>query len=313
MVDPSFVFIASTAYSGSTLLSYLLGAHPEIATVSDVSGTRRADRMADYLCSCQARMLDCEFWASLQSRMHARGFGDFVITDFRLGFDYDGRSLAGRLRTAPIRFAALDSARNAAVGVVWPGHERRIRAIAARNEAFARAVLEETGASVFVDASKERMRSRYLFRYLNMELKVIHLVRDVRGVVESTVRRGKRGDLSLTGVARAWAKTHRVIIRNLESIPPDHRILVRYEDLCRDPDGELARLFAFCGVDPTVRIEDFRARQQHLLGNKMRLDGSSAIRLDERWRDTFTTAEQESIRTAAGSTFERLYPGRAVP
>jgi hypothetical protein len=309
LMEPSFVVLASTAYAGSTLLSFLLGVHPEIATTSDVSGVRREGRMADFECSCRRRMVDCEFWRAVDSGMRARGYADFDLGNFQLGFDYLGQGLRSRLLVGALPWPILEPARDIVVGAI-PGHARRMRAIARRTKVFADVVLEVAGGHVFVDASKERMRPLHIDRLLGptVDVRVIHLVRDVRGVVESALRRAKKPGITAASAARNWATTNAIILRNLDAIPAERRLTVRYEDLCRDPDGTMRDLFAFCGVDPGVRIADVAATEQHLLGNRMRLGGVEEIRLDERWRAALSDEDLSAIDGVARQVHARLYP-----
>ncbi len=158
-----------------------------------------------------------------------------------------------------------------------------MRGVAARSWALANAVMDLTDTDVFVDASKERLRIRYLDRYLPAPPRVIHLVRDVRGVVESTLRRGKRSDPA-PAIARDWARTNESIGQQLREIPVDRQLRIRYEDLCRDVDGTLKQAFAFMGVDPEAALEPI-GQEQHMLGNQMRLSAPGEVRLDERWRE----------------------------
>jgi hypothetical protein len=304
--DHRYVLIASNAYSGSTLLSYLLGEHPEIATVSDVSGTRRADRMTDFQCSCRLLMRECPFWLEVRSRMRARGFADFQLADFGLGFDYSPSALRNRIRTGSLRWGRVEDGRDAVFGL-WPPDARAMAELGRRNRAFAEVVLEITKARVFVDASKERLRPRYLRRYVGMEFRVIHLVRDVRGVVYSTRRRQRKAALSTGAIARHWTNTNQAIQRSLRRLPPTASTLVRYEDLCVDPEPTLRRLEEFCGVDPASAYRG-EAPQQHLLGNQIRLNPISEIRLDEQWREALTRTETAHIVATAGDLLGQFYP-----
>lgn len=299
------VFLASNAYSGSTLLSLLVGAHPSVGTVSDVSGARRASQMAIFTCSCGSLMRECPFWGDVEARLRDTGTA-FSLADFGMGFDDHAPRWLGRLRVRTLGSSRLEAARDRLFELV-PGNERRMREIGVRNTTFARVILAASRADVFVDASKERLRARYLERYVDPELRVIHLVRDVRGVVESTVRRNKRG-LSAAEAARRWARANEAIMRSISTIPPGRRLMVRYEELCAAPAATMARIFDFCGVDADVDVSELLQRQQHLLGNRMRLQTIGEIGLDERWRVAFPNEEQERIVAAAGTTFSRLYP-----
>ena len=296
-VAGNYVFLASNAYSGSTLLSFLLGAHPQIGTVSDISGQRRERSMATFACSCGRRMTDCPFWHAVAEELRRSG-RVFSLANFHLGFDDRSPRWLGSARVRSLGGHAPEAFRDR-LSRFLPGDERRMRELGRRNAAFAAAVLDVTGASVFVDASKERLRARYLQRYVDPELRVIHLVRDVREVVESTLRRGKLR-ISASDAARRWARTNAAIMRSVETVDPNRRLLVRYEDLCTDLLGTMRRLFAFCGVDPEVDVSRIVSSEQHLIGNSMRLAGLDAVRLDERWRTTLTPEDQRRIATSAG-------------
>lgn len=307
-IENRYVFLASHAYSGSTLLSFLLGAHPQIGTVSDVSGQRRQRRMSTFACSCGLLMESCPFWRSLAEELDRTGV-TFSLANFRLGFDDRNPRWLGSTRARSLGGRAAEAMRDRLFRLL-PGDERHMRALGRRNAAFAAAVLAVSGASVFVDASKERLRARYLQRYVDPQLKVVHLVRDVRGVVESTLRRGKLG-ISATEAARRWAGTNEAIMRSIEGFDSDRRVLVRYEDLCTDLEGTMRRLFAFSGVDPDVDVGRIVSNQQHLIGNSMRLAAVGEVRLDERWRTSIAPGELAAIIRSAGPVHAALYGGTA--
>lgn len=298
-----YIFLASNAYSGSTLLSFLLGAHPEIGTVSDVSGRRREGAMDRFECSCGRLMTACPFWQRLLAELGESGLA-FSLADFALGFDDRRPRWLGSVRVRTLGGDGLERLRDAVFR--WaPGDEHWMRMIGERNAVFAEAVLRVTGGSVFVDASKERLRARYLHRYVDPALRVIHLVRDPRGVVESTIRRGKL-KRSAEEVARRWAGTNAAIVRSVDRIPRARQIVVRYEDLCADPRAVMRRIFAFSSVDPTVDVTSLLSGEQHLLGNSMRLGTVDEIRLDERWRDTLAEADLSAIVAVAGPLHDAL-------
>lgn len=287
-----FVSIATTSYSGATLLAMLLGHHPGLATVGELNGIIAAEDPAAYRCSCGRLILECPFWARVTARLAAAGTA-FDVRTFDLDFDLGGPRLVRRLRTATLGAAALDRARDA-VFLAWPAERAAWRRRAARNEAVIRAVLAETGASVLVDSSKDPLRLEALRRFSGLDVQAIHLVRDARGVVASRLRRGV--PVSPGEAARQWARQHARIERRLTSLPPERRIRVRYEDLVREPDRTLRRLWAFCGLDAaavppgsataaaTGAAASPAPSEQHVLGNAMRLDPVADIRLDERWR-----------------------------
>jgi hypothetical protein len=303
-----YVFLASSPYSGSTLLSFLLASHPAVATISDVSGRRRAGQMETFRCSCGRRMVDCDFWSRLRERAAARGMADLDLGDFDLGFDTTHHGPLSRIQARSLRWPALEQLRDRALAPL--GVAAGMREVGARSWALANAVMDLTDASVFVDASKERLRIRYLERYLPIRPRVVHLVRDVRGVVESTLRRGKRSD-PMARIASEWARTNDSIEQQLRELPPERQLRIRYEDLCADVNGTLRAAFTFFGVDPDAELRPIGG-EQHMLGNQMRLSAPSEVRLDERWRAALEQQEAQAIVRAAQPVFGRLYPDAAA-
>jgi sulfotransferase family protein len=305
--SPTFVLIASSAYSGSTLLASLLGTHPDIATVSEVAGRRRETQMDTFRCSCQRLMTDCPFWLAVLAAMRERGYHDFKLGNFALNFSRAPNGWLERARSGSLRWSALEDLRDRLFSIV-PSHAAALRDIGSRNRSFAETILAMTDTKVFVDASKERMRIRYLNRYLGMDVKVIHLIRDVRGVVDSVARHAGL-PIDLAGAAQDWASTNRTLLRHIKRMAPSQHRLVRYEDLCAAPEATLAALYQFCGVDPNFGMRSTDDTMQHLLGNARRLEaGWSQIRLDERWRTSLGAGDLSRIMAGAGDIGRRFYP-----
>lgn len=298
-----YVVIASTPYSGSTMLAMLLGSHPGVATVAEVSGNRRQGRMAEFRCACGRLMLECPFWLQVRTRMQHAGYSDFDLGNFGLRFDH-GRGALGRFRTGSLRWSRLEDLRDAALNLI-PGQRRSLEQLAQRNLDFARTVLDLMGGEVFVDTSKERMRIRYLYRQVDMDVRAVHLVRDVRAVTASTLRRHPAA--APVRIARDWASTNSTIKRHLDLLPAAKRILVRYEDVVRDVDSSLSRLFAFCGLDQPGQ-SPFHGRELHLIGNAARLRSLGTLTLDERWRSVLDPTTVNKINSAAWRTMGQLYP-----
>jgi len=250
-----------------------------------------------YQCSCKQRIKDCTFWNAIDTQMRERGF-EFRIDHFDMGFTSGGPPLIQHLRNGSFRNGALDAMRDA-IFQALPRERRKLKRLVARNEAFVDSVLTITGKQVFVDTSKDRLRLTALRKFSRFDVRAIHLVRDVRGVVASRLQR-RRG-VDAHEAARQWTKAHRDLQLTLGSWPAGKHIEVRYEDLCRDISGTMERIYRFCEVDPELRDTDFRSSLQHIIGNPMRLSNLSEIQPDERWRSQLTQEQLEEIQRVAGS------------
>lgn len=300
-----YITIQTSAYSGATLLGRLLGGHPEIATIGEMNGLVAHNDPETYLCSCGCRIKDCDFWKSVTTGMRKRGL-EFNVANFAMAFRLSGPLPIQYLRKAAFRSSTLDFLRERVLRY-WPGEHRQMQALVARNLAFIDTVLELTGKRVFVDTSKDRIRFRALRRYSDLDVRVIHLVRDVRGVIVSRLRRG-RAPHGARQAAHEWRLIHEKIEAVRQLLPADRYIQVRYEDFCADVCGNLERLYHFCGVSSDVDASSLLHTPHHILGNPMRLSELKDlrdIRLDERWRDLLTSDDLEAIGEGAGALSRR--------
>lgn len=298
-----FAFILAHSFSGSTLLSFLLGTHPEIATVGEmfIAPSHNTD---SYPCSCGEPIERCAFWRRVSATMAARGIpfdvrgGDSSLTAASYG------PLGSRVVWAEPRGPFLEGIRRAALAVL-PGVRRELDRRIAVNRHLAEAVLDLQNARVFVDATKRPGRALLLRRDPRLDLRVIHLVRDGRAVARSTLRNLGR---TVEDGARSWAASARRSEDLRRSFPPERWLTVRHEDLCRDARGTLARIFGFLEVSPDFEPGDFRdvqAGDHHIIGNRMRLSRTSGIRLDERWRTELAPDQLRAIERIAGPGLAR--------
>ncbi|MBI5030578.1 MAG: sulfotransferase [Chloroflexi bacterium] len=298
---PIFVGVETSSYSGATLLAFLLNAHPSITSIGELNGLIPSEDPESYLCSCGKKIKDCDFWQSVSCEMKRRGF-EFNVADFRTAFRLSGQVWLQRLRAGSFRNAKLDAIRDWLLQKL-PQERRQFKALAARNLALIESILMLTGKRVFVDTSKDHLRVRALQMFSPYDVRVIHLVRDPRGVVASRLRRGVPIDAEQA--ARQWVRLH-MRLQNLHGNSlADKYIRIRYEDLCQNPRAVLKQLYTFCGVDSDFEIADWQAMPHHIVGNVMRLANVDAIKLDERWRSLLTETQKKDIWQIAGRLSEQ--------
>ncbi len=316
-------YILAASHSGSTLLSMLLGSHPQIATIGEMSLSPRSMGDLDrYRCSCGQLIRQCRFWRGVQEGMAQRGFS-FDLAEAQTDYRSVRSRYAQRLLAPLYRGTVLESCRDLALGLssTW---RRQLAEIHKRNAALASTIAEVAGAQVVVDSSKAGLRLKYLLRNPGLEVKVIRLVRDGRAVAltymdparfadakDPTRRAGGMGgdrkneQLSMAQAAHEWRRSLEEAEHLLRTIEPSQWIEVRYEDYCRHPDAVLRRLQQFLGVEPCGRPNEFRSVEHHVVGNGMRLDNTSEIRFDERWREMLTEAYLQTFNEVAGAVNSR--------
>jgi hypothetical protein len=321
-VSARLFYILAASHSGSTLLAMLLGAHPDVCTAGELKAVSLGDPER-YRCSCGAPIRACPFWTGITAETAARGL-PLEITAARTDLRVVESAWARRLLRPLHRGKAFEALRDAAL-FLSPAWRRELPAIQRRNAVLVEALLARTGRSCVVDSSKNGLRLKYLLRNPALDVKVIRLVRDGRAVAltytdparfadarDPRLRGGGGGGdragerLSLAAAVREWRRSHEAADAILRGLPPSRWTEVRYEDLCRAPAVTLARVFGFMGVDPQATDLQFRAREHHVVGNGMRLDSSSEIRLDERWRGALSADDLAAFEAAAGALNRRL-------
>ncbi len=311
------VYILAASHSGSTLLAILLGSHPEICTVGELKATSMGD-VDRYLCSCRARIKDCPFWSAVSGDMVERGF-DFDITDAGTDIAFKAGPYLQRLLRPLHRGPVLEFVRDAALGLS-PGWRSRLSRFHERNSALAETVCARTGKGVIVDSSKVGVRLKYLLRNPALDVKVVRLIRDGRGVALAYVDPGRFADaqdpglrgggmgasredesLDIADAAMEWRRSNEEADAILAGLDPARWRSVRYEDLCTDPGTTLRSLFGFLGVDSNIGVEQLNFEGVHVIGNGMRLDFSRQVRLDERWRVALGPRDLRVFGSVAGS------------
>jgi hypothetical protein len=299
------VYLAGSGHTGSTLLALLMDSHPAIVSVGEIAVKPRIRRRGDAAvqhCSCGATIADCAFWQRIFAAVQAQGlrFGvDEWTNDYRLE-----HPLAHRLLTRDSSFAFV-RAFQAWCAHHLPIYNRRVENTGRVNVAFIRAVLQATAADVFFDTSKVSARLARLLERPELDVRVVRLVRDVRGYGASAKRRG----LSVEDAASSWKKDQEAISAVTVAVAPERTLLLKYEDLCDSPGEVMRQLYRFCGVEEIHPITSTRSDEHHVLGNNMRRDGTITVRLDERWRSKLRAEEQRQILAIAGPLNRALgYP-----
>jgi hypothetical protein len=172
-------YILSASHSGSTLLAMLLNSHPGVCSVGELKATSLGD-VARYRCSCGELIRECRFWVRVSAAMAKRGL-PFNITDAGTHYAGDGSPYVRRLLKPLHRGSVLEAVRDTALGLS-PAWRRHLPRLQRTNAALVESLLEVTGKEVVVDSSKIGLRLKFLLRNPDLDVRVIRLIRDGRGV-----------------------------------------------------------------------------------------------------------------------------------
>lgn len=298
------LYITGHGYSGSTLLTFLLDAHPQIATIGELGiaeHTKSQTRPEEYLCSCHAPVRECEFWRRVSREMKERGH-DFDVWDSDLDFRARGGGISDVILRAVQRGPLLETARSIGVKVV-PGARRELSRILSRIENLAEIVTGIKGSRIFLDSSKRPERAVFMRRIPSFDMRVLHLVRDGRAVTWSNM---KNLGVGVEAAADSWVADNRAAEQARRYFPKDRWMTLRYEDLCADPAGTLSKIYTFSGLPPGNGVPEFRTGEHHVIGNRMRLSSTAEIRMDDRWK-TALKPEQMAVAEERVGELNRSY------
>jgi len=284
------LYILGTGHCGSTILSFALDTHPEIVCLGEAKPNVQIQRRgpSEFACSCGESVRDCSLWQRIFERVQQDGFR-FSADDWSNDYRYRNRLLNRAFETRlALRFDPWASR--------VPGHRWRNHRIDRVNVSLIRAALELRGAEVFADASKRPSRLVRLLNIGALDVKVLHLIRDVRAFVASHKRRG----LSTAETAVWWKRTQQFATRLKSDLPSDRFLPMKYEDFGNDPQGCLDQISSFLGLSSASLPDMIEPKGHHILGNRIRLGGAMKISADEKWRKELSENDVREAMQLAG-------------
>lgn len=275
------IYIVGMGRSGSTLLDMLLGSHKQIANTGEF--TNFAKWLAeDEYCTCKNKIRLCPLWSKVLSN---------VPTD------------ASKHPLTPPNKGKLLSLKQIIMTMFGQKLKQSELEVAYRNRELWQALLEATEASWIVDSSKSFNRLCFLEKSRLFELKVIHLVRDGRGVANSKKSRKQpirqMWNLDAKGPKPvAWTTGYWVLVNLICQILriacfKENSILVRYEDLCLNPNREMTRIMDFIGLSSNQDYGRIPSGTYHnIAGNHARYNEDKRISLDQKWINGLTIRDK---------------------
>ena len=323
--------IVGLGRSGSTILDIVLGNHPQIESVGEVWNimlngwvSREALRGIDPkrlrvpICTCGKRLdvlyVDtpdeaCPFWSSVRREWAERTDPDSIESYPKLQGAFV-RSRTGLLARQYLRLLCEKRRPSAA-----------FRSYAGLTLAFLESVRAVSGKPVIVDSSKSPTRAFALGMVPGIDLYVVHLVRDGRGVITS-LRKTFTKDIQ-AGIMwdhqghPLWKSVVRWIVKNLVSewvcsqLGPKRTIRLRYEDFVADPEAALGRIGSLIGLDLTDVADAASSGKpmrvgHNVGGNRAKKSGIVTLRPDaQEWKTALSPTEQRLAWTSMGWLMRR--------
>jgi hypothetical protein len=315
--------ITGLGRSGSTILDVVLGNHPQIESVGEVGNLMRngwisreslrgidPKRLRRPICTCGKR-LDvlyvatpdeaCPFWSSVRREWVERTDRESIETYPKLQNDFELKRRWPRLLYEKRRPSAL------------------FRSYARLTRAFFESIRAVSGKPIIVDSATVPTRTFALGMIPGIDVYMVHLVRDGRGVITShrkTFEKDLQAGIMWDHKGHPMWKTvvrRRVLylvsvirwtVQNLASewvctqLGPKRAMRLRYEDFVADPNSALERIGSLIELDLTGVAEAASAGKpmqvgHNIGGNRTKKSGIVTLRPDaEEWKSALSPTEQ---------------------
>jgi Sulfotransferase family len=304
------LYILGTGRSGSTLVANSLGRAAGIISVGELHQIWQRGLIEKWYCGCGVRFSECAMWQDvLFDAFGASGVDPHVAV-------HRHRSVT-RVRHVPLVLAAK-----------WrPGLlSHRLGDHLEHLSSLYRSIRRVTGAEVIVDSSKSPSYASLLQMTSTIDLHILHLVRDPRGVAYSLRRNRARADagseraMDVVGPVKGsvlWATWNAMAEALALSVRDDRYLRVRYEDVVERPRELIARILGFLGRTgealPFVDGRTIDLEKCHTVSgnpNRMR-HGQVELRCDLEWMTSMRRRDRALVTAiTAGGLLRYGYPLR---
>lgn len=282
-LDQKVLYIGGFGRSGSTLVERILGQLPGFCSAGEIVFLWQRGLIDGQLCGCGTPVPECDFWA----RVGKTAFGGWDQIDAHEMLALQKR--VDRNRYIPSMVAPR----------LRPAAQADFERYTDVLSRLYRGIGEVAGARVVIDASKHASTAFLLRKVPNLDPRIVHLVRDSRGVAYSWTKEVKKPEVtggddafmpqySPSSSGRQWV-AYNLMFDALGAI--DKTMILRYEALMANPREGLERILAH--ADEPVTAESFEflgdgyvdlGCDHTVAGNPMRFhQGRLDLRLDQAW------------------------------
>lgn len=294
-------YIAGYGRSGSTILDIALGQHAAVMGAGEITSlTRHVWRHNEY-CACGNAIRDCSFWNSVLQEWSIGQESGLMEEYCALQQKFEGLSMLTRLLSGF-------------------GLGKRFSLYTLHTKRLFSAMQACSGRQMIVDSSKLPGRAMAVAQIPGIDMRVIHLVRDGRGVAwsllkgyERDAKSGLQKEIKPKSVFRTavrWSMVNLAVEYLSRKLGPERVMRVRYEDFASDPVTVMQKIGAFLELDlsrigTSLRNGEAMGPGHQVAGNRLRMNASIALNKDEAWRTRMPAGQQVSFRRLGGWMLRR--------
>ncbi len=286
------IYIAGYGRSGTTLLDIALGQQPGVFAAGELTALARHVWKEREYCACRQQADECGLWS--------RVVGSWLQGRSSDAMEDHGRCLA--------RSEWLIDPRR----LLWrSGVGSSGKAYQEETLRLLQAISEVSDSSIIVDSSKLPGRASALLSIRDIEVYVVHMVRDGRGVGWSMMKPYRRsvedGIQKELKPKPLWYTAARWFVVNLgvemlrARLSRKRSLRVRYEDFVADPAGTVKSIMELVGqsyVMPEHGSEVMKPNHQ-IAGSRHRMQDEISINKDIGWTSQMPRSMQRLFSVLA--------------
>jgi len=261
--SPVVIYVVGLPYSGTTLLSSLLGNSPGILNLGEINYLEN-DYSDERKCLCQESLSECSFWRRIvEKTKQSQDNGNPV-----LNFTSEQKLRKIDMRSKPIS-TKIGKAIGIKIGRLY-GHEELID-YTQRHKNFFLDVSEIEKPNSIIDSSKSTQRLEAMREFTDLPIRVICIKKSFRSAFQSRIARAKKRSrryFSITSIyyASVMMAQIRNLRRTLSRFDTDEVIQIDFDDLRQHPQQIEQDLGDWLGQEVNFGVKadsTFKIRNQH--------------------------------------------------
>jgi hypothetical protein len=286
------LYIAGSGRSGSTILDLAIGQHPKCFSAGELRQLWTYSIPNNEFCGCGVPFNRCSFWTQVMNTFQAEITNYKLKEIARLKHKVKATCLLAPISSRLLKRQVFENRHQ--YGQIMLRLYRAIQSI--------------SGKDIIIDSSKNLADLCCIANTRGIDLKVVHLVRDGRGVAFSWSKKIKFSPLDVNSGTHLhryspirssikWVLLNTQLEIMKRSMNLD-TITITYEEFVRNPEQILSKIFSFLDlkcrftVTPSARI--LNATNNHCVsGNPVRFQkGLTKLRPDTQWKQNMRLADR---------------------
>jgi hypothetical protein len=285
------LYIIGFRRSGSTLLDIVLGNHSKIESTGELAVISHSGWIDNQYCSCGEYINSCPYWSKVRQTWIERVGADGAQKYAKLQEVFHSHRTLPRMLIEKYKPSP------------------HLREYTSLNRALFDAIREVSGKPVVLDSSKNKVRALAFSMTPGIDLHLVHLVRDSRGVATSrkkSIQENEKAGIPRDIRARSiWDSSILWVAANLLSelvcsqVDESKTVRVRYEDFIATPKNVLDSIGRLVHLNLTEVTETISAGEAVQVGHNV---GGNSLRMEDdvriqpasgKWKGELSTREQE--------------------